>query len=114
MLEEIISGERIQQIADMYLGTPGDFMYNPAIFEQIEKHQILDDIDGPFDNPPILFVCPFAKTICREIRALKKSIYFDYTQFGLQFNWIGPCCPKNSGIGHTSLLVGAKSMFHPS
>jgi GDP-L-fucose synthase len=50
MFEEIISGERIQQIADMYLGTPGDFMYNPAIFEQIEKHQILDDIYGPFDN----------------------------------------------------------------
>ncbi len=54
--KEIISGERIQQIADMYLGTPGDFMYNPAIFEQIEKHQILEDIDEPFDNPPILFL----------------------------------------------------------
>jgi hypothetical protein len=54
--EDIISGERIQQIADMYLGTAGDFIYNPAIFEQIEKHQILDDIDGPFDNPPTLFL----------------------------------------------------------
>jgi hypothetical protein len=52
----IMSGERFQQIADMYLGTAGDFMYNPAIFEQIEKHQILDDIDGPFDNPPTLFL----------------------------------------------------------
>ena len=53
--EDIISGERFQQIADMYLGNPGDFLYNPVIFEQIEKHQILDDIDAPFDNPPILF-----------------------------------------------------------
>jgi len=54
--EDIISGERLQQIADMYLGTASDFLYNPVIFEQIEKHQILDDIDAPFDNPPILFV----------------------------------------------------------
>ena len=66
--EEIINGERIQQIADMYLGTPGDFMYNPVIFEQIEKHQILDDIDAPFDNPPTLFLYahllkPFSKKL---------------------------------------------------
>ena len=66
--EEIINGERIQQIADMYLGGPGDFMYNPVIFEQIEKHQILDDIDAPFDNPPTLFLYahllkPFSKKL---------------------------------------------------
>ena len=51
-----INGERLQQIADMYLGTADDFMYNPLIFEQIEKHQILDDIVSKFDNPPILFL----------------------------------------------------------
>ena len=53
---DFMNGERIQQIADMYLGTADDFLYNPLIFEQMEKHQILDDIDGPFDNPPILFL----------------------------------------------------------
>ena len=53
---DFINGERIQQIADMYLGTANDFMYNPVIFEQIEKHQILDDIDSKFDNPPTLFL----------------------------------------------------------
>jgi len=53
---EIISGERFQQLAKMYLGTASDFLYNPVIFEQIEKHQILDDIDAPFDNPPTLFL----------------------------------------------------------
>jgi hypothetical protein len=52
----IMSGERFQQIADMYLGTADDFIYNPAIFEQIEKHQILEDIDAPFENPPTLFL----------------------------------------------------------
>lgn len=66
--EEIINGERFQEIADMYLGTAGDFLYNPLIFEQIEKHQILDDIDGPFDNPTTLFLYshllePFSKKL---------------------------------------------------
>jgi hypothetical protein len=53
---EFMNGERFQQLADMYLGTADDFLYNPLIFEQMEKHQILEDIDGPFDNPPILFL----------------------------------------------------------
>jgi hypothetical protein len=65
---EYINGERIQQMADMYLGTAGDFLYNPVIFEQIDKHQILDDIDTPFDNPPTLFLYshliePFSKKL---------------------------------------------------
>lgn len=53
---DFINGERIQQIADMYLGTADDFIYNPIIMEQIEKHQILADIVSTFDNPPILFL----------------------------------------------------------
>ena len=52
---EFINGERFQQLADMYLGTADDFLYNPRIFEQMEKHQILEDIDSKFNNPPILF-----------------------------------------------------------
>jgi hypothetical protein len=53
---EFINGERFQELADMYLGTADDFLYNPRIFEQMEKHQILEDIDSDFDNPPILFL----------------------------------------------------------
>jgi len=65
---DFINGERFQQLAKMYLGTAGDFLYNPVIFEQMEKHQILDDIDGPFDNPPTLFLYthllePFSKKL---------------------------------------------------
>ena len=53
---EFMNGERFQQLADMYLGTADDFLYNPRIFEQMEKHQILEDIDSKFNNPPILFL----------------------------------------------------------
>lgn len=53
---DFVNGERLQQLADMYLGTADDFMYNPRIFEQMDKHQILDDIVENFDNPPVLFL----------------------------------------------------------
>jgi hypothetical protein len=54
--EEIISGEKIQEIADIYIGRTNDFMWNPRIMEQPEKHQIIDDIWDDFENPPIVFV----------------------------------------------------------
>jgi hypothetical protein len=59
MLEKkIISGENFQQLADIYLGARDDFLFNPVIMEQIEKHQVLEDICTLFDNPPIIFLYP--------------------------------------------------------
>jgi hypothetical protein len=54
--ENFISGEKIQEIADLYFGSMEDFIWNPKIMDQIEKHQIIDDIFPNFDNPKILFV----------------------------------------------------------
>ena len=51
----IIKGERIQQIADIYLGNEDDFRYNPLIYQQKEKHCSLDLISEIFDNPSIVF-----------------------------------------------------------
>ena len=56
--DDFINGERLQQIADIYLGTVDDLVSNPVIFEQIERHQILDNIVSMFDNPPIVFLYP--------------------------------------------------------
>jgi hypothetical protein len=55
---DFINGERFQSIADMFLGSVEDITSNPVIFEQIEKHQILENIDCMFDNPHILFLYP--------------------------------------------------------
>ena len=55
---EYITGERLQAIADIYLGTADDFMFNPVIMEQTYKHVLIDEIDAAFDNPPILFLYP--------------------------------------------------------
>lgn len=69
---EIINGERIQQIADIYLGSPGDFIYNPIIFEQIEKHMVLEHIDADFDNPYIMFLYPhLLSTFVQKLRFFK-------------------------------------------
>lgn len=54
--DEIISGEKIQELADLYIGTAEDFLWNPRIMEQPEKHQLIDDICPRFDNPKIVFV----------------------------------------------------------
>jgi len=54
-IENIISGEKIQQLADVYLGLDEDFTFNPVIREQEYKRMNLRTIPGDFDNPPIVF-----------------------------------------------------------
>jgi hypothetical protein len=56
--DQFINGERLQQIADIYLGAMDDIVSNPVIFEQIERHQVLNIISSTFDNPPIMFLYP--------------------------------------------------------
>jgi len=54
--KNIITGEKLQQIADLYLGFDEDFNYNPVIQSQPEKWFRLDDIKNEyFSNPKILF-----------------------------------------------------------
>ena len=51
----IVTGERIQQLCDIYLGYPGDFNSNPVIANQPNKHLCLDKLTVPFDNPRYIF-----------------------------------------------------------
>ena len=53
--DNIITGEKIQDLADVYLGEPNDFLYNPYIASQIHKHQLLDQLPEIYDNPPYMF-----------------------------------------------------------
>jgi hypothetical protein len=36
---KIITGERIQQLANIYIGTTDDFNYNPLIKNETHKHK---------------------------------------------------------------------------
>lgn len=51
----IISGEKIQQLCDVYLGFPEDFQYNPIIKLQSEKCLDLNNVNNSYDNPKLIF-----------------------------------------------------------
>jgi len=51
----MITGERIQELCDIYLGLPEDFRWNPRIRPQVSKHKDLASIAAVWDNPRILF-----------------------------------------------------------
>jgi hypothetical protein len=55
MEEQIIKGERIQQLCDIYLGLNEDFYYNPLIAIQRNKLLDLSTLNENFNNPQIIF-----------------------------------------------------------
>jgi hypothetical protein len=68
MENNILTGERIQQLADVYIGFPHDFHYNPFISTQTHKQKNMDDILDNYDNPRIVFcyshhIIPFTNKI---------------------------------------------------
>ena len=52
---DIITGEKIQKMCDIYLGMDNDFLFNPVIKNESHKHMDLNHIIMPFDNPRIIF-----------------------------------------------------------
>jgi len=52
---EIITGEKIQEIADIYIGDESKLHSNPRIRPQINKHVKISDIKTPFQNPLIIY-----------------------------------------------------------
>lgn len=54
---QLISGERLQNVADVYIGTTYYFQYNPMMTPQIEKQKHLADFNRqmPYNNPRIVF-----------------------------------------------------------
>jgi hypothetical protein len=50
----VITGERIQECADIYIGTKDDFEYNP----KKEKQVLIDDLlhSKSYNNPKTVFV----------------------------------------------------------
>ena len=53
--DQIITGEKIQNLADVYLGELSDLSYNPFIASHFHKHQLLDMLPEKYDNPPVVF-----------------------------------------------------------
>ncbi len=51
----ILTGEKIQELADCYIGKQSDFEFNPRIFSQSTKFVYLDSLHSSWNNPPIIF-----------------------------------------------------------
>jgi hypothetical protein len=54
-MTNIVTGEKIQQIADLYLGYSKDLYFNPVISNQQYKHLHFYSLQEPYNNPRILF-----------------------------------------------------------
>jgi len=55
MYLNIITGEKIQEIANVYLGIDNDFNNNPYINNQTDKHKNMLEINTYYNNPKIVF-----------------------------------------------------------
>jgi len=55
MTDMIVTGERLQELCDVYCGLPEDFHYNPVISKQITKHMDISHLDTLWNNPSVLF-----------------------------------------------------------
>jgi hypothetical protein len=51
----IVKGERLQQLADVYIGYPEDFCFNPLILGEHSKHRNIRFINSEYDNPKVVF-----------------------------------------------------------
>ena len=54
-MANIVTGEKIQQLCDIYLGLDGDFFFNPNIGIETTKHIYLNNINNPINNPYRIF-----------------------------------------------------------
>ena len=54
-MEEIITGEKIQQICNIYVGKIEDFKYNPIIKSDVSKLVNIDLINKDIRNPYYIF-----------------------------------------------------------
>ena len=57
-MTNIITGEKLQEIADVYLTCQEKISSNPYIFSQMHKNKMLCEIKSEYDNPKIVFCYP--------------------------------------------------------
>jgi hypothetical protein len=55
MVNKIVTGERVQQLCDVYFGFEEDFRFNPIINQQHNKHFNLNNLNNEINNPYYIF-----------------------------------------------------------
>lgn len=74
-IDKIITGEKLQCLCDIYIGTREDFNFNPIIKIQYKKHIDINNIDKLFNNPNIIFC------YSHNLEELSKKIKFFQNKF---------------------------------
>lgn len=73
--DNIITGEKIQQLCNIYLGLNDDFCFNPKIAKDKDKHIDLNLINSDFNNPYKIFC------YSHRINLLSSKIHFFKNKF---------------------------------
>lgn len=55
---DIVTGEKIQQLCNIYIGTERELSSNPSIRAESSKHVNIHSINGAYDNPKYVFCYP--------------------------------------------------------
>jgi hypothetical protein len=76
--KEYITGERLQMLCDVYLGTDSDFNYNPRISIEKHKHLNINSIESntnnsySYDNPRLIFCYSHCIDILNKLSIISK------------------------------------------
>ena len=73
----IITGEKIQQLCDVYFGFKEDFYFNPVIKTQLKKQFNLNYLNKEFNNPYFIFCST------HRVKELSKKIHLFKNHFAL-------------------------------
>ncbi len=93
----IITGENIQTLCDVYIGDTYDFNYNPLIKTHENKHLKIDTINSKYDNPKIIFC------YSHRINEFSKKIIFFSNPFILITHNSDYCIDNNNIYVNTIL-----------
>ena len=77
MANIIVTGEKIQQLCDIYFGFEDDFEYNPIIKKQNSKHFNLNNLNIEITNPYYIFC------YTHRVKELSKKIHLFKNNFAL-------------------------------
>jgi hypothetical protein len=64
--EDILSGERFQQLCDVYCGDSFHLARNPKIAAEPQKHMYLENLNVPWSNPALVFCYSCALPLLME------------------------------------------------
>lgn len=77
---DIPSGEKIQMLANVFLGHTDDFNWNPLIAKQPNKHLDINDIPNVWNNPSILFCYSHRVTdLAKKLESLQNKCVVLFT-----------------------------------